>query len=59
MTLKHIKEVEQLIDTCIEAYDRAVEEKNHQMAINAIEVMKYELDKLDENQVTIKTFYEH
>ena len=55
MTLEKIKDIEMIIDACIEAHDHAVKTKNHKMAAQAIEVINYELDKLDKNEIVIKT----
>lgn len=55
MTLEKIKDIEMIIDACIEAHDHAVKTKNHKMAAQAIEVINYELDKLDKNEIVLKT----
>jgi len=55
MTLEKIKDIEMIIDACIEAHDYAVKTKNHVMAAQAIEVINYELDKIDKNEIVLRT----
>jgi len=55
MTLENIKEIELNIDACILAYDEAVIAKNYEIARSAIAVMQFELKKLDENKIVIRT----
>ena len=55
MTIKNIKQIEKVIDACIQAHDEALRTKDKKMQLNAVEVMQYELKKLDENIIKIKT----
>ena len=55
MSIKDIKTIESIIDACIEAHDDALKRKDKKMVMQAIEVMEYELSKLDENKITIET----
>ena len=62
MTLRNIKEIEETIDAFIIVYDCAVKHKDHKTVINALEIIKHELSKLDENTIelnTEKTIYTH
>jgi len=53
MTIKTIKAIEQHINFLLDTYDMAVKDKNHEMAAKTIEVINYELAKIDENEIKI------
>ena len=57
MKVKDIKQIEKIIDACIEAHDEALRVDDKKMQLSAIEVMQYELKKLEENEVEINTDY--
>jgi len=53
MTIKRIKEIEKTIDYLLMTYDLAVSEKDNEMAAKTLEVIDYELAKLDENEIQV------
>ena len=55
MTIENIKFVEDIIDAALEAYDNACRTKNDKMMQQSIDVINYELAKLDENVVNLTT----
>tara|TARA_R110000851_G_scaffold270182_1_gene422857 strand:- start:490 stop:663 length:174 start_codon:yes stop_codon:yes gene_type:complete len=55
MTIKNIKEIESIIDHLLETYDNAVKNNNHEVAARCIEIIDYEMNRLEENEIKVIT----
>jgi len=55
MTIENIKFVEAIIESALEAYDTALKNNDTKVQEQAIEIINYELAKLDQNEVVLRT----
>jgi len=55
MTIETIKEIEEHINFLLETYDLALTEKNYEIVNKTLEVIDYELNKLDKNEVKLSS----
>ena len=55
MTIEEIKTTEDIIDVALEVYDQACKDKDQHRMEQAMEVINYELAKLDNNEVVLIT----
>ncbi len=58
MTLNKVKEIEEHINMLLETYDEALRVGDMEMSVKALEVIDYELAKLDENEIKLSTIEE-
>jgi len=56
MSKKEVKAIETEINYLLQAYDDAVKEGNNEIMLKSIECINYELEKLEENEIKLKTY---
>lgn len=55
MTIETVKQIENNVNMFLELYDNAIKQGNDKRAIELVEVISHELDKLDKNEVQISS----
>jgi chaperonin cofactor prefoldin len=53
MNLKEITKIESTIDNLLSDYDLAMSKKNYEKSVNIVQKIEKELEKLDDNEISI------
>ncbi len=53
MNLKEITKIESTIDRLLSDYDLAMSKKNYEKSVNIVQKIEKELEKLDDNEISI------